>query len=168
MLRKELLKMSTSPSIPLQCRRGTLKAWRERSKKRTSLNAQQMGCESWQMENTLQQKRQSDRDLFEEFKREEAEWRREPRKKPRKQDKGKREYRAPPPSRFKDTQWTTCLKNDSVVNLKLSDLKKKHRQLVLKHHPNEHEAKDQTEQTALVRAIQEADELVKETVFARD
>ena len=40
------------------------------------------------MEKTLQQKRQSDGEWFEEFKREEAEWRRERRKKPRKEGKG--------------------------------------------------------------------------------
>ena len=121
------------------------------------------------MEKTLQQNRQSDREWFEEFKREEAEWRRERRKMPRIEDKRKREYREPPPSRSKDNQWRTCLKTleiDSVANLKFSYLKKKHRKLVLKH-PEKHEAKDQTEQTILVRAIQEADELVKETVFAR-
>ena len=36
---------------------------------------------------------------------------------------------------------------------------------ISRHHPENHEAKDQTEQTTLVRPIQEADELVKETVF---
>ena len=138
------------------------------------LNAQQMGSGSShfdaKVEKTLQQKRQSDREWFEEFKRKEAA-RKERRKKPRKEDKGQREYHAPPPSRSKDSQWTTCLKTleiDSVVNLKFSELKKKHRKLVLKHHPDKHEAKDQAEQTTLFRAIQEAYELIKETLFPRD
>ena len=54
-----------------------------------------------------------------------------------------------------------------MVNLKFSDLIK-HRKLALKHRPDKDEVKDQTKQTTLVREIQEADELVKETVFLRD